>query len=94
MRCAISRPRRRSRVQTLAFSPYSESLACRDGVFHVVEAVDRDHRPEGFLAVELHLRRHVGQDRRLEEVRADLGPRLTAGQHGRALADRILDVRA
>ena len=74
--------------------PVFRVICGQNGIFHIVKPVDRDHRSKGFLAIQVHLRRYVGKDRRLEEVRTEVRPRVPSCQHGRALADGILNVRS
>ena len=77
-----------SRVQTPAARPYGRVVGARDRLVEVGELDRREHRPEDLLARDRHLRRHVGEDRRLHEVAlagADVGA-LAAGDERRALA--------
>jgi hypothetical protein len=53
-----------------------------------LEAVERRHRPEGFLVRDLHRGRDAGQHGGLEELPALLVP-LAAGQDLRAFRQRV-----
>src|SRR5688572_32735953 len=63
----------------------------RDGFVLGLEAEERRHRPEGFLARDHHRWRDVDQHGRLEEPAAAFVT-LTADDDLRALRGRILDV--
>ena len=63
-----------------------------DRLVLAVEAVERDDRAEGLLAEALHVGRDALEDGGLEDERAEVGPRLAAGEHARALGDGVLDV--
>ena len=58
-----------------------------DRLVLALDAHDRLHRAEGFLAVDAHLRRHMVDDRRLDDRALALAP----GHDLRALADGVGD---
>ena len=66
-RPATRRPRAGSEVQTLAFRPYSESLARATASASSRDRVDADHRTEGLVGVAVHLRGDAGEHGRLVE---------------------------
>ena len=67
---AKRRPRARSRVKTLVRRPYAEPSTICERLRLAVDGGDRDDRPEGLLAGDLHALRDPIEDRRLEEQRA------------------------
>jgi len=56
------------------------------------EREQRGHGPEGLLGGDLHVAGHVAQDGRLEEVGAEVGEALAAGEDARAAGHRVAHV--
>src|SRR6266849_5406719 len=63
-----------------------------DRLLLVADAHDRDHRPEGLVAHDVHLVVDVDQHGRLEEEAGQVGAPLAARQHLGAARDRVLHV--
>ena len=84
--------RDRSRVKTYAVSPYSVALARSTASSSVVNVVIGATGPKISWRVDVGVDRHVGQDRRAEEV---AGPvrRAAAGHDPGAGPDRLVDQR-
>ena len=70
------------------------SLARAMASASIGDRVQAHHRAERFTAVGLHVGRDVGEHGGLEDVAADVGAVLAAGEDGSPLLDRVLDVAA
>ena len=90
---AMRRPFATSRVQTDALSPNSESLASATASVSSATSRIATTGPERLLAAQPHVLGDAGEHRRLVEERSDVGPGAAAGEHRRALGDRVVDVR-
>ena len=90
---ATSRPRDREPLNTEALRPYSESFAAATAASASSTTVTATTGAEGLVAEARHVARDVREHGRLEEVRPEVGARLAAGEHGRALGDGVVDVR-
>ena len=60
-----------------------------NGLLVGVERRHRQHRAEGFLLDDAHVRRHIGQQRRRVEVWPQFGQALSAPQQARAMQYRV-----
>ena len=86
-------PRARSRVQTLAASPKSESLARRTASASSRERRNRQHRAEGFFLHHAHVVIDVGQHGGRKKSWAQIAQPCASGQHASAALPRVLYLR-